>query len=102
VPIESLELPGVRPERSPLEAGLSGYQRRMKEEGLGEASLAALASDPVVSIQSLCYSGRGALERAAELRALIGARLASEDMDTARPLVQELLDLVPLALADAE
>ncbi|MGH7517972.1 MAG: hypothetical protein ACREOC_10950 [Gemmatimonadales bacterium] len=102
VPIESLELPGVPPGRSPLEAGLSGYQRRMKEEALGEASLAALASDPVVSIESLCYSGRGALERAAELRALIGARLASGDMETARPLVQELLDLVPLALADAE
>ncbi len=102
VPIESLEPAGARPARSVLEAGLSDYQHRMKQEGLGEASLAALSSDPVVSIESLCYSGRRALERAAELRALIGARLASGDMETARPLVQELLDLVPLALADAE
>ena len=125
VPIESLELTGTRPARSPLEAGLSGYQRRMSEQGLGEASLDALGTpsaamptalpaalpvaspsrppeDAVVSIESLCYSGRGALQRAAELRAQIGARLASGDMETARPLVQELLDLVPLALGDAE
>ncbi|MGH7629974.1 MAG: hypothetical protein ACREOF_11465 [Gemmatimonadales bacterium] len=111
VPIESLELP-ERPARSPLEAGLSGYQRRVREQGLGEASLAALATpsssgaasetEPVVPIDSLCYSGRGALARAAELRALIGARLATGEMDVVRPLVQELLDLVPLALADAE
>ncbi len=111
VPIESLELP-ERPAKSALETGLSGYQRRVREQGLGEASLAGLATpsssgtasetEAVVPIESLCYSGRGALTRAAELRALIGARLASGEMDVVRPLVQELLDLVPLALADAK
>jgi hypothetical protein len=113
VPIESLELPGTRPSRSPLEAGLSGYQRRVKEQGLGDASLDALATpsaalpdadpdaDLVVGIKSLCYSGRGALRRAAELRAQIAGQIAGGDMETARPLVQELLDLVPLALDDA-
>jgi hypothetical protein len=115
VPIESLEVPETRPPRSPLEAGISGYQQRVRDHGLGEPSLAALATpsvsppapspaetEPVVAIESLCYSGRAALERAAELRAMIGTRLASGDMDTVRPLVQELLDLVPLALDDAK
>jgi hypothetical protein len=114
VAIESLEVAGDRPARSPLEAGLSGYQRRLNELGPGTASLDELATpsgalpslgvseEAVVSIESLCYSGRAALQRAAELRAQIGARLASGDMETARPLVQELLDLVPLALGDAE
>jgi hypothetical protein len=114
VPIESLELAGARPSRSPLEAGLSGYQRRVKEQGLGDASLEALATpsaalpvpdpdpDLVVGIASLCYSGRSALRRAAELRTQIAGRIAEGDMETARPLVQELLDLVPLALDDAQ
>ena len=113
VPIESLELAGGGPQRSPLEAGWSDYQRRLREEGLGEPLPDALASplaaavgpaqepEVVVPIRSLCYSGRGALERAAQLRALMGSRLANGDMDTVRPLVQELLDLVPLALDDA-
>jgi hypothetical protein len=112
VAIESLEVAGAGPARSPLEAGLSGYQRRLSELGPGNASLDELATpspelpatsdSTVVPIQSLCYSGRAALQRAAELRAQIGTRLASGDMETARPLVQELLDLVPLALGDAE
>jgi hypothetical protein len=112
VPIEDLELADSRPGRSPLEAGLSSYQRRVKEQGLGPASLETLAAPSaapsaappgdveadVVAIGTLCYSGRGALQRAAALRELIAARLAGGDMESARPLVQELLDLVPLAL----
>jgi hypothetical protein len=114
VPIEALALPQVQPGRSPLEAGISLYQRLVRDQSPGEPPLDALASvtappapapgldaDRVVPIRSLCYSGRAALQRASELRALIGSRLASGDMDTVRPLVQELLDLVPLALDDA-
>ncbi|HET8622116.1 MAG TPA: hypothetical protein VFM14_00995, partial [Gemmatimonadales bacterium] len=114
VPIESLEAVDAGPPRSPLEAGISGYQRLVREQSAAEPSLAALATpsapstpaatpveqEEVVSIHRLCYSGRAALERAAELRALIGSQLASGEMDTVRPLVQELLDLVPLALGD--
>jgi len=54
---------------------------------------------PPVDIRSLCYSGRGALERAAEVRAEITRRLAdSGDLRAVEPLLRELLDLVPLAL----
>jgi hypothetical protein len=103
VPIEALEPAAAPPSPlSPFEAGLASYQRRLRDEGLGEPSLQGLRGDAVVSIESLCYSGRGALERAAELRTLIAARLAGGDMEAARPLVQELLDLVPLALAAAD
>ncbi|MGE5926488.1 MAG: hypothetical protein ACM357_03975 [Gemmatimonadota bacterium] len=58
------------------------------------------AGDDVVDIASLCYSGRRALERAAEIRAEI-ARQARDgrDLSGVEPLVRELLDLVPLALA---
>jgi hypothetical protein len=103
VPIEALE-PAAAPgaHLSPFEAGLASYQRRVREEGLGEPSLEGLRGETVVSIESLCYSGRAALERAAELRTLIGARIAKGEMEEARPLVQELLDLVPLALDAAD
>ena len=54
---------------------------------------------PPVDIRSLCYSGRGALERAAEVRAEVTRRLGdSGDLRTVEPLLRELLDLVPLAL----
>jgi hypothetical protein len=102
VPIESLEPAVGPPELSPFDAGLAGYQRRVRDEGLGDPSLEGLRGESVVSIESLCYSGRAALERAAELRNLIAARIAAGDMESARPLVQELLDLVPLALAGAD
>jgi hypothetical protein len=103
VPIEALE-PAAAPAAalSPFEAGLASYQRRVRDQGLGEPSLEGLRGEAVVSIERLCYSGRAALERAAELRTLIGTRLASGDMEAARPLVQELLDLVPLALDAAD
>jgi hypothetical protein len=98
VPIEALEPAASGAPLSSFEAGLASYQRRVRDEGLGEPSLEGLRGETVVSIESLCYSGRAALERAAELRTLIGARIAKGEMEEARPLVQELLDLVPLAL----
>jgi hypothetical protein len=52
-----------------------------------------------VAIESLCYRGRAALERAAAVRQTLAAELAAEaELAAIRPLLQELLDLVPLAL----
>ena len=51
---------------------------------------------------SLCYRGRAALERAAAVRQQLAAELAGvPDLAAIRPLLQELLDLVPLALDES-
>ncbi|HEU4699479.1 MAG TPA: hypothetical protein VFS40_09885 [Gemmatimonadales bacterium] len=59
----------------------------------------------IVDIGALCYRGRAALERAREVRDALAARLAGDGVAPAdaavRPLLDELLDLVPLALDDA-
>jgi hypothetical protein len=56
----------------------------------------------VVEIATLCYRGRGALERAAVVRDQIRvARSAQATAGVVDPLVEELLDLVELALVDA-
>ena len=52
-----------------------------------------------VAIGTLCYSGQAALERAAVLRHEINAALTrNTSLESLQPLLQELLDLVPLAL----
>ncbi|HEX6089275.1 MAG TPA: hypothetical protein VFZ13_03850 [Gemmatimonadales bacterium] len=112
VSIESLAPSG----RMGLERGFDRY-RQLLAGGAGEAHspappAAALAAgrDPVlrpgeteaeiVDIGTLCYSGRGALERAAEIRAEIARHTRdAHDLSSVEPLVRELLDLVPLALA---
>jgi hypothetical protein len=56
----------------------------------------------VVPIESLLYRGRGALVRANEVRQEIDAIIAALKAERRlEPLVQELMDLVPLALDDA-
>ncbi|MEO7136762.1 MAG: hypothetical protein ABI037_03510, partial [Gemmatimonadales bacterium] len=68
------------------------------------APTAAVAAPPapveaVVTIDTLCYSGRAALERAATVRHEINAALTRDaSLESLQPLLQELLDLVPLAL----
>jgi hypothetical protein len=58
---------------------------------------------PPVPIETLCYRGRSALARAAEIRRDLQARLGRDvTMTELRPLIEELLDLVPLALADPD
>lgn len=53
---------------------------------------------PVVDIATLCYSGREALERAAEVRRAIGELLGDAPPGPGiAPLLDELLDLVDLA-----
>jgi hypothetical protein len=60
---------------------------------------AASVDDDVVEITSLLYHGDAALHRAAEIRRELTARLrAGATLAAIRPLLDELLDLVPLAL----
>jgi hypothetical protein len=55
----------------------------------------------IMDITVLCYRGRGALERAAVVRDQIRvARQADADEHVVDPLIEELLDLVELALVD--
>jgi hypothetical protein len=55
-----------------------------------------------VAIESLYYRGPAALQRAAAVRTEIAEALdRGSDLASIRPLLQELLDLVPLALAEA-
>jgi hypothetical protein len=55
-----------------------------------------------VAVESLCYRGRAALERAATVRQTLAAELVGvADLAAIRPLLQELLDLVPLALDES-
>ncbi|HMV31271.1 MAG TPA: hypothetical protein PKA50_04055, partial [Gemmatimonadales bacterium] len=58
-------------------------------------------ADAVVDIDDLLYHGRAALERAEELRRELRALNArATSLTTLQPLVDELLDLVELAIAD--
>jgi len=55
--------------------------------------------ETAVAIGTLCYRGRAALERAATLRQEINAALTRDaSLESLQPQLQELLDLVPLAL----
>ncbi len=121
VPIASLA-PDAAPTPSPmpspdapmgsLEASFRTLERLQRERGPAPASLAALIAPPQVqpepaaepvAIESLCYRGRSALERAAAVRrTLTTVELASVvDLASIQPLLQELLDLVPLALDES-
>jgi hypothetical protein len=83
---------------SGLEASFLTLERLQRERGSAPPSLDALV-ERTVDIGSLCYRGRSALERAATVRGALAAELAGvADLAAIRPLLQELLDLVPLAL----
>jgi chemotaxis protein histidine kinase CheA len=83
---------------SGLEASFRTLERLQRERGAAPPSLDALV-EHTVDIGSLCYRGRSALERAAAVRGALAAELAGvADLAAIRPLLQELLDLVPLAL----
>ena len=115
--------PADRPPTT-FEASLISYSELVHELGIGEASLAELIGAPaapavapvqtpapavviapaveeplVVSIDDLLYRGRSALLRAAELRNEMRTQLGrGQHIAVLRPLLDELLDLVPLAL----
>jgi hypothetical protein len=126
VPIESLldSVESLAPDAEPaptdgwaLEASFRTLERLQRERGSSPASLeillglaepagggvAGVAADAdAVAIGSLCYRGRPALERAAAVRRTLAAELAGvSDLAAIRPLLQELLDLVPLALDES-
>lgn len=115
VPIEHLApapAPGVEG-ASALETSFRTLERLQRDRGTVPPSLEALTgSGPAieapasrgdaVAIESLCYRGRAALERAAAVRGQLAAELAgTSDLATLRPLLLELLDLVPLALDES-
>jgi len=124
VPIESLGYDEPRAEARVREApapvgGLEGsyrtFDRLRRErgaetpslEGLVGRALAAVVPAPsegtvTVEIGALCYRGRAALERAAAVRQQLADELARNGgLDAIQPLLQELLDLVPLALVES-
>jgi hypothetical protein len=69
----------------------------------GPATEAILQSKDIeVAIDTLFYRGHAALERAAVVRQQIAAELTRHPtLESLQPLLQELLDLVPLALAES-
>jgi hypothetical protein len=114
VPIESLAPSPGGPNAMGLEATFATFERLQRERGPAPItpSLDGLLSrgapanvrqaEEAVAIEMLCYRGRSALERADAVRRDLSAALARpEDLATIRPLLQELLDLVPLALAES-
>jgi hypothetical protein len=117
VPIESLayDEPGPAPAAGGLEASYRTFDRLRRERGAQAPSLEVLVGRALaevvpapsegtvtVEIGALCYRGRAALERAVAVRQQLADELARNGgLDAIQPLLQELLDLVPLALAES-
>ncbi|MFN2326363.1 MAG: hypothetical protein ABR551_10815, partial [Gemmatimonadales bacterium] len=120
VPIEDLAPDAPEPALNAFEASLHTYGRLLAghAEPLLPATLppartpvapASVAltevaleeAGAVVPIESLLYRGRSALIRANEVRQEIDAIIAALKAERRlEPLIQELMDLVPLALDD--
>lgn len=104
VPIASLApdalVPAVAPgEPSRLERAFRRRHELMVTAADDAPSVAGLLGEPVVEVSSLLYVGDGAFSRAEHVRADLLAVLADPDVSLAqlRPLLEELLDLLPLA-----
>jgi len=119
VPIESLAPDSALPEQPTatggLEASFRTLDRLQRERAPTTAAFRGLIDETEsqhtvegpspeatpVPITSLCYRGHAALERANVVREQITAELARDtSLTSLQPLLQELLDLVPLALAE--
>jgi hypothetical protein len=108
VPVESLAPDGPAPEEAGgLELSFKAFGRLVRGRGTTTPSLEVLLGrpaapeEPAVAIDTLCYRGHAALERALTVRHQIAAELNRDtSLESLQPLLQELLDLVPLALAD--
>jgi len=121
VPIESLapDASSVADPAPGIEASFRTFDLLIRERGPVAPSLERLiglpqgiesAQGPVspgivegepepVAISTLVYSGQAALERAVTVRHQIAAELSRKaTLESLQPLLQELLDLVPLAL----
>jgi hypothetical protein len=126
VPIESLApspdpsaakpVPGATPDHpTGLEISFGTLNRLVREQASPTASFTALLAgstppkpltvvpeETPVPIGTLCYRGHAALERANAVRQQIAAELGRDaTLQSIQPLLQELLDLVPLALAES-
>ena len=110
VPVESLAPDGPVPEEvGGLELSFRTFGRLVRERGAATPSLEVLLGrsvtapeEPAIAIDTLCYRGHAALQRALAVRHQIAAELTGDaSLESLQPLLQELLDLVPLALADA-
>jgi hypothetical protein len=103
VEIAAVVVPADR-EPTTFEASLLAYSELVHDLGVGQASLEELigargAESNFVSIDDLLYRGRPALLRAAEVRSEIRSQLErGQHIAVVRPLLDELLDLIPLAL----
>ena len=104
VPIESLA-PDPEPGAGgqlPRPGAAAAGARRPREPSTRGADRPVRAEAVAVAIESLCYRGRSALSARPPLRGEIAAALAGgSDLAAIRPLLQELLDLVPLALDES-
>jgi len=120
VPIESLAPDGpVDAEPPPgMEASFRTFDLLIRQRGSVPPSLNSLlgqtptpaveapagrgpsaSEEEPVAIRTLTYRGHAALERAVTVRHQIAAELSKEtSLESLQPLLQELLDLVPLAL----
>ncbi|HEX5818936.1 MAG TPA: hypothetical protein VFY20_08650, partial [Gemmatimonadales bacterium] len=101
VPIESLapDAPEAtaRPRRTAFESSVDAYMLRRRNGAPARPDDAP----PVVGIAELVYRGTAARTRAVELHAEVGRRLRDgHEWSTLRPLIEEILDLVPLSLDD--
>jgi hypothetical protein len=108
VPIQHLA-PDGESEPGGLEISYRTLERLERGRAPTTASLSTLLGSPpakteapAVAITTLCYSGQAALQRANVVRQQIAAELERDaTLASLQPLVQELLDLVPLALAES-
>lgn len=91
--------PDAPPRPSRLELAYRQRAERAAASAPEPASIAGLIGDPIREVTELLYLGDAALARAEELRGELGGLLDESTIAPARirPLVEELLDLVPLA-----
>jgi hypothetical protein len=104
VPIADLAPDVVVPDEAPGEPSRLELAFRRRREltdatGTEPPSLAGLLGEAVVEVSSLLYVGDGAFSRAEAVRTELLAALADPGVSLAqlRPLLEELLDLLPLA-----
>jgi hypothetical protein len=82
-----------------IEASFRTFDLLIRQHGPTTPSLEGLLGGGAVAISTLVYRGRSALERAVTVRHQIAAELTRDaSLESLQPLLQELLDLVPLAL----
>ncbi len=94
-----LAIPEVAPgEPTRLERAFVRRAQLRVEQSDGDASLEGLIGIQILDVSELLYRGTGALQRADEVRHALIAMLADDaSLDLLRPVIDELLDLVPLA-----